>query len=37
MTPEPARDRVTVQIEGHELELSNLDKVMYPEAAFTKG
>jgi bifunctional non-homologous end joining protein LigD len=30
-------DRVRVHIDGHELELSNLDKVMYPEVGFTKG
>jgi bifunctional non-homologous end joining protein LigD len=29
--------RVRVAIDGHELELSNLDKVLYPEAGFTKG
>lgn len=28
---------VTVQIEGRELSLSNLDKVLYPEAGFTKA
>jgi bifunctional non-homologous end joining protein LigD len=32
----PAR-RVHVEVEGHELSLSNLDKVMYPEVGFTKG
>jgi bifunctional non-homologous end joining protein LigD len=32
----PAR-RVSVDVEGHELSLSNLDKVMYPETGFTKG
>jgi bifunctional non-homologous end joining protein LigD len=32
----PAR-RVSVEVEGHELSLSNLDKVMYPETGFTKG
>ena len=32
-----ARERFPVSIEGHELELSNLDKVMYPAAGFTKG
>jgi bifunctional non-homologous end joining protein LigD len=32
-----ANDRFTVQIEGRDLELSNLDKLMYPEAGFTKG
>jgi bifunctional non-homologous end joining protein LigD len=32
----PAR-RVHVEVEGHELSLSNLDKVLYPEVGFTKG
>jgi bifunctional non-homologous end joining protein LigD len=32
-----AGDRFAVQIEGRDLEVSNLDKVMYPAAAFTKG
>ena len=31
------RNRFAVQIEGRDLELSNLDKVMYPAAGFTKG
>ncbi|MDI6100553.1 non-homologous end-joining DNA ligase [Actinoplanes sp. NEAU-A12] len=31
------RDRFPVSIEGRDLELSNLDKVMYPSAGFTKG
>ena len=31
------RDRFPVTIEGRDLELSNLDKVMYPAAGFTKG
>ncbi|HEY0391581.1 MAG TPA: DNA ligase D [Solirubrobacterales bacterium] len=31
------RKRVTVTVEGHELSFSNLDKVLYPEAGFTKG
>ncbi|MBW6437647.1 non-homologous end-joining DNA ligase [Actinoplanes hulinensis] len=31
------RDRFLVHIEGRDLELSNLDKVMYPSAGFTKG
>jgi bifunctional non-homologous end joining protein LigD len=31
------KQRFAVQIEGRDLELSNLDKVMYPEAGFTKG
>src|SRR5258705_5192143 len=26
-----------VQVDGHELKLSNLDKVLYPETGFTKG
>jgi bifunctional non-homologous end joining protein LigD len=30
-------DRVKVRIEGRELELSNLDKVLYPATGFTKG
>ena len=29
--------RVTVEVEGRQLSLSNLDKVMYPEVGFTKG
>jgi bifunctional non-homologous end joining protein LigD len=29
--------RVRVAVDGHQLELSNLDKVLYPEAGFTKG
>ena len=32
-----AADRLTVSIDGRDLELSNLDKVMYPAAGFTKG
>lgn len=32
-----ARERFGVQIDGHDLELSNLDKLMYPDAGFTKG
>jgi bifunctional non-homologous end joining protein LigD len=31
------RTRFAVQIDGRDLELSNLDKVMYPDAGFTKG
>jgi bifunctional non-homologous end joining protein LigD len=30
-------DRVRVKIDERELELSNLDKVLYPDAGFTKG
>lgn len=30
-------DRILVQIDGQKLELSNLDKVLYPAAGFTKG
>jgi bifunctional non-homologous end joining protein LigD len=30
-------DRVMVRVGGRELELSNLDKVLYPEVGFTKG
>jgi bifunctional non-homologous end joining protein LigD len=32
----PAR-RLEVEIDGHRLSLSNLDKVLYPEVGFTKG
>jgi bifunctional non-homologous end joining protein LigD len=32
-----APDRFPVSIEGRELELSNLDKVLFPAAGFTKG
>ena len=30
-------DRVRVEVEGRQLEISNLDKVLYPQAGFTKG
>jgi bifunctional non-homologous end joining protein LigD len=30
-------DRLMVRVDDRELELSNLDKVLYPEAGFTKG
>jgi len=30
-------DRILVHVEGRELELSNLDKVLYPACGFTKG
>ena len=32
-----ASKRVSVQVEDRELSLSNLDKVLYPEAGFTKA
>ncbi|GAB3564957.1 non-homologous end-joining DNA ligase [Amycolatopsis endophytica] len=32
-----AEDRVTVDVDGRRLSLSNLDKVLYPDAGFTKG
>jgi len=32
-----ARTTTTVEIQGRKLELSNLDKVLYPETGFTKG
>jgi bifunctional non-homologous end joining protein LigD len=32
----PKRTTVTVEVDGHELELSNLEKVLYP-SGFTKG
>jgi bifunctional non-homologous end joining protein LigD len=31
------RNKAAVTVEGQELELSNLDKVLYPKAGFTKG
>jgi bifunctional non-homologous end joining protein LigD len=31
------RTKSAVMVEGHELELSNLDKVLYPQTGFTKG
>jgi bifunctional non-homologous end joining protein LigD len=31
------RNKALVTVEGRELELSNLDKVLYPKAGFTKG
>jgi bifunctional non-homologous end joining protein LigD len=31
------RKKSAVMVEGHELELSNLDKVLYPKTGFTKG
>ncbi len=33
----PSSTKVPVVVEGRQLTLSNLDKVLYPEAAFTKG
>jgi bifunctional non-homologous end joining protein LigD len=33
----PPTKRLEVEIDGHHLSLSNLDKVMYPRAGFTKG
>ncbi len=33
----PNSPKVLVDVEGRELTLSNLDKVLYPEAGFTKG
>jgi DNA ligase D-like protein (predicted polymerase) len=32
-----AGKRITVDVEGREVSLSNLDKVLYPDAGFTKG
>ena len=32
-----AKASSVVEIEGHELKLTNLDKVMYPEVGFTKA
>ena len=33
----PTQQRITVDVDGHPVELSNLDKVLYPAAGFTKG
>ena len=33
----PRPQRLEVDVDGHRLSLSNLDKVLYPEAGFTKG
>jgi bifunctional non-homologous end joining protein LigD len=33
----PAAQKVAVEVDGHRLTLSNLDKVLYPELGFTKG
>ena len=33
----PDARKVTVEVDGHKLALSNLDKVLYPEAGFTKA
>jgi len=33
----PVSEKTYVSIEGRELQLSNLDKVLYPESGFTKG
>jgi bifunctional non-homologous end joining protein LigD len=33
----PSAEKVAVQVDGRQLTLSNLDKVLYPEAGFTKG
>ncbi|HEY3715757.1 MAG TPA: non-homologous end-joining DNA ligase [Jatrophihabitantaceae bacterium] len=30
-------ERITVEVEGRQLSISNLDKVLYPETGFTKG
>lgn len=32
-----AKTETTIQVEGRELKLSNLEKVLYPKAGFTKG
>jgi bifunctional non-homologous end joining protein LigD len=33
----PREQRIRVEVDGRNLELSNLDKVLYPSAGFTKG
>jgi bifunctional non-homologous end joining protein LigD len=37
VSPEASPKKVTVRVEKRTLTLSNLDKVLYPEAGFTKG
>ena len=37
MSPASSSTSVDVEVEGRALKLSNLDKVLYPEAGFTKG
>ena len=37
ITTDAIRRRVKFEIEGRELKLSNLRKVIYPETGFTKG
>ena len=32
-----AKTESTMQVEGREIKLSNLEKVLYPQAGFTKG
>jgi bifunctional non-homologous end joining protein LigD len=32
-----SNQKVTVEVDGHRLQLTNLDKVLYPRAGFTKG
>lgn len=32
-----SRDKYSVEVEGHLVKLSNLDRVLYPETGFTKG
>ena len=36
MSPDASK-KVTVEVDGRTLTLSNLDKVLYPEVGFTKG
>ena len=33
----PETQKLTVEVEGRALTLTNLDKVLYPETGFTKG
>ena len=37
MSPDREPDKVLVDVEGHTLTLTNLQKVLYPEVGFTKG
>jgi bifunctional non-homologous end joining protein LigD len=31
------KEKITLEIEGHQIPVSNLQKVLYPETGFTKG
>ena len=33
----PSAEKIAVQVDGRQLTLSNLEKVLYPDVGFTKG